>query len=183
MVVPTCISLIEQTTEEKSSKRFEQLCALLGEGIIGTVWLHGMRDAEVVQASVEVLPALFSALGIGCARYLKVKPSVHPIPRISSLITPRHFFCISTLLISPPSFSHFHFSLNHKALIPQLVHTLIPAPENSATISMQIASARALCVVIAECAPRMHNWKGTILDGVCRCWVTLVESRAASSGE
>ena len=77
-VIPTSISLIELTTEPKSPNRFYQLCALLGEGIIGTVWLHGLRDAEVMQASVDVLPALVKALGIGCARYLKVMSSIHP---------------------------------------------------------------------------------------------------------
>lgn len=34
-------------------------------------------------------------------------------------------------------------------------------------------------VLIEECAPRMEQWKSTILDGVCRRWVNLVESGTA----
>ena len=33
-------------------------------------------------------------------------------------------------------------------------------------------------VLMEVCAPRMEKWKGTILDGVCRRWVNLVESGA-----
>ncbi|KAI0092518.1 hypothetical protein BDY19DRAFT_883360 [Irpex rosettiformis] len=141
-VVPTCISLVELTTQARSIQRFDQLCALLGDGIIGTVWVHGLREEVVVQASVDVLPSLIKALGIGCARYLK-------------------------------------------ALIPQLVRHLIPGPSNISvtTPSVQLSSVLALRVVIEECSPRMHLWKGTILDGLCRRWVTLVESRSQTDGK
>ncbi|KAI0699846.1 hypothetical protein BC835DRAFT_1267219 [Cytidiella melzeri] len=138
-VIPTCIFLVQLTTPPGSSQRFDQLCALLGDGIIGIVWLHGMRAEDVVRASVDVLPALFKALGIGCARYLK-------------------------------------------ALIPQLVYLLITESVNTPVTShsIQLSSALALRVVIVECSARMHIWKGTILDGVCRCWVALVESGSRS---
>ena len=72
-MIPTCISLVELTTQARPLQRFDQLCALLGDGIIGTVWIHGMREEAVVLASVDILPPLIKALGIGCARYLKVR--------------------------------------------------------------------------------------------------------------
>ncbi|EKM59557.1 uncharacterized protein PHACADRAFT_181556 [Phanerochaete carnosa HHB-10118-sp] len=134
-VIFTWLKLTERSTSPATANRFEQLWALLGEGIIETVWLYGFNDADTIQASVEALPDVVRALGIGAARYLK-------------------------------------------ALISQLVLALIPAPENSAPIAFQISSVRALDVLVAECAPRMHKWKGTILDGVCRCWASLVESGA-----
>ena len=57
------------------------------------------------------------------------------------------------------------------------MHPLVPAPENP-SLAFQLASVRALAVLMEECAPRMDKWKGTVLDGVCRRWVTLVESGA-----
>ena len=68
-------------------------------------------------------------------------------------------------------------------LVAQLVHILLPAPESPATPALQLASLRALDVVIAACAPRMPRWKGTVLDGLCRRWVQLAASGTDSSGE
>lgn len=97
-MIPTCICLVDLTTPPRSSQRFDQLCALLGDGIIGTVWVHGMREEAVVQASVEVFPALFKSLGIGCARYLKVH-----------LLIPYHHAIIAPLV--PDTSSDFLISL------------------------------------------------------------------------
>ena len=65
-------NLIERTTKPGSEQRFTQLCALLGDGVIGSVWMYGSEDADAVEASVDVLPILVRALGIGATRYLKV---------------------------------------------------------------------------------------------------------------
>jgi len=128
----TSVSLILLSTPPGSAKRFEHFCAILGDGIIGSVWLYATRESDAIQASVDVLPEIVQALGIGTARYLK-------------------------------------------AIVPQLVYPLLPAPENTASKQLQLSSLRALAVVIEACAPRMHKWKGTILDGVLRCWVTLTD--------
>ncbi|PFH50332.1 hypothetical protein AMATHDRAFT_85853 [Amanita thiersii Skay4041] len=50
---------------------FNQLCDVLGEGIIGGVWFYGADKQEAVLASMEALPRLIKALGIGTVRYLK----------------------------------------------------------------------------------------------------------------
>jgi hypothetical protein len=59
-----------------------------------------------------------------------------------------------------------------KALIPQLLHTLIPASEIEVSISIQDASLRALRKVIQIAAPRMAYWSGEIVSGISKCWVS-----------
>ncbi|KDQ65047.1 hypothetical protein JAAARDRAFT_685072 [Jaapia argillacea MUCL 33604] len=135
VAVPTTISLILLTTSPGSSERFDQLCILLGEGIIGGVWIYASRDVDTIQASVEVIPQLVSALGVGSVRYLK-------------------------------------------AMIPQLTHPLQSdlVTFNPDTIPLKLTSLRALRSVIQECSPRIHRWKGAILEGAAKCWVVVVES-------
>ena len=70
--IPAAASLIERTTQPGSEQRFSQLCALLGDGIIGSVWMYGLEDVDAIEASVDVLPVVVHALGMGTTRYLKV---------------------------------------------------------------------------------------------------------------
>ncbi|KAH9956778.1 hypothetical protein BC827DRAFT_1229193 [Russula dissimulans] len=82
--IPAATNLIERTTQPGSEQRFTQLCALLGDGVIGSVWMYS-SEAEAVEASVEVLPIIVRALGIGATRYLKALVSqlthpLHPVP-------------------------------------------------------------------------------------------------------
>lgn len=128
--ISATLSLILFTTEHGTAQRFDQLCALLGDGIIGTAWLYASDSFEVILATVEALPPLMKALDIGIARYLK-------------------------------------------ALVPQLVHPLYPNSVRPTPVVLQKHSLIALVTVINECSPRIGGWKGTILDGVGRCWVAL----------
>jgi hypothetical protein len=73
--IPALTNLIERTTQPGSEQRFTQLCALLGDGVIGSVWMYSSEDPDAVEASVDVLPILVRALGIGATRYLKVSLS------------------------------------------------------------------------------------------------------------
>ncbi|KAI0276156.1 hypothetical protein BGY98DRAFT_1090357 [Russula aff. rugulosa BPL654] len=130
--IPAVTDLIERTTQPGSEQRFTQLCALLGDGVIGSVWMYSSEDPDAVEASVDALPILVRALGIGATRYLK-------------------------------------------ALIPQLMHPLHPVPYKKPRITLQLSSLRALETVIQECSPRIENWKGTIVEGVAKCWVVLLE--------
>ena len=68
---------------EGSRERFDQLCALLGDGIIGTTWTYASREKDVMLASLQALPAVVDALGVGAARYLRVR-SRDSMPRVSS---------------------------------------------------------------------------------------------------
>ena len=62
-------------------------------------------------------------------------------------------------------------------LIPQLVHPLIPKLLVEPRLDMQLASLGVLQAVMEACPPRMHRWKGTILNGICRCWVVTIIDR------
>ena len=70
--VPAAASLIERTTGPGTEQRFSQLSAILGDGLIGSVWMYSSEDADTVEASVDVLPIVVRALGVGATRYLKV---------------------------------------------------------------------------------------------------------------
>ncbi|KAK0472821.1 hypothetical protein EDD18DRAFT_1472087 [Armillaria luteobubalina] len=128
--ISATLSLILLTTEHGTAQRFDQLCALLGDSIIGTVWIYTSDSFEVILATVEALPPLMKALDISIACYLK-------------------------------------------ALIPQLVHPLYLNSVRPTPIVLQKHSLIALMTVINECSLRISGWKGTILDGVGRCWVAL----------
>jgi hypothetical protein len=71
--IPTATNLIERTTQPSSEQRFTQLCVLLSDGVIGSVWMYSSEDADAVEASIDVLPILVRALRIGATRYLKVR--------------------------------------------------------------------------------------------------------------
>ncbi|KAF8727812.1 hypothetical protein AX14_006966 [Amanita brunnescens Koide BX004] len=59
------------TTRVGERAYFDQLCELLGEGVISGVWFYGYDQEDVILASIEALPRLITALGIGCVRFLK----------------------------------------------------------------------------------------------------------------
>ncbi|KAJ4472023.1 hypothetical protein J3R30DRAFT_3659960 [Lentinula aciculospora] len=136
--ISASLSLSLLTTNLGSSAQFDQLCALLGERIVGTIWLYSYDKPGVVQASVDSLPPLLSALGLGCCRYLK-------------------------------------------ALIPQLLHPLLPVPFTTAPFDLQISSLHVLTVIMNECPCRMSQWQGTILDGISRCWVNSTETQLTAN--
>ncbi|RPD62074.1 hypothetical protein L226DRAFT_613398 [Lentinus tigrinus ALCF2SS1-7] len=69
--VTASVQLTELTTVPASSTRFDQLCSVLGDSIIGNIWVYASREPGTLQASVDVIPAVVRALGIGAARYLK----------------------------------------------------------------------------------------------------------------
>ncbi|THH18035.1 hypothetical protein EW146_g2890 [Bondarzewia mesenterica] len=113
------------------------LCAILGDGIIGSVWMYGYHDQDIIEASVQVLPIL-------------------------------RFNVITNWIM--------------KALIPQLSHPLHPNPDKPPQKALQMTSLRALLCVMQACSPRIYRWKGTILDAVANCWVTLADSAEEGSG-
>ncbi|KAJ7162616.1 hypothetical protein C8R43DRAFT_1173293, partial [Mycena crocata] len=131
--ISTTLSLIQLTTSIGSADRFDQLCALLGDGIIGSVWPYASDRLDALLASIEALPSVVAILGVGCARYLKV-------------------------------------------LIAQLVHPLTPLEYEKTSVTLQIASLRALCAIMESCPERITQWKGTIVNGVGRCWINMLDS-------
>ncbi|KAJ6584806.1 hypothetical protein B0H19DRAFT_1106681 [Mycena capillaripes] len=131
--ISTSLTLILQMTSVGSAERFDQLCGLLGDGIIGGIWPYTSDRLPALLASIDALPPIFEILGVGCARYLKV-------------------------------------------LVAQLVHPLAPLEYEKTSVALQISSLRALSALINACPERIPYWKGTILNGVARCWVNVVES-------
>ncbi|THH27721.1 hypothetical protein EUX98_g6464 [Antrodiella citrinella] len=71
-VIPVSVTLIEAITPPGSAPRFSQLCEVLGDGIIGSVWSYSSTDPASIEATLETLPVMIEALGIAVARYLKV---------------------------------------------------------------------------------------------------------------
>ncbi len=118
--------------------------------------MYSSQDADTVEASVDVLPVVVRALGIGTTRYLKVSTNTLVLP--ARMLT------------------------GCQALIPQLTHPLHPAPFKKPHVALQLSSLRALVTVMRECAPRIQYWKGTIVEGVAKCWVTLWDEKKADEG-
>jgi Tti2 family len=71
--IPLLVRVIDLTTPFDSKSRFDQLCTLLGDGILGGVWIYASTELDTVEASMIALPDVLQELGIGCVRYLKVK--------------------------------------------------------------------------------------------------------------
>lgn len=69
--IPVIWRLSEMVAPPQSAERFDQLCQVIGESIIGGVWIYASNELPTVEASMDVLPLLVPALGIGTARYLK----------------------------------------------------------------------------------------------------------------
>ena len=73
--MPVTVRLIDLVTKPDSVERFDELCHLLGEDIIGGIWVYATHEQPTIEASMSVVPILVHALGIGTVRYLKVQQS------------------------------------------------------------------------------------------------------------
>jgi len=73
--VPTLVSLINivapPISDDQGKERFNNLSSILGDGIIGSIWMYASRDLSTIKASIDVLPLVVEGLGIGSVRYLK----------------------------------------------------------------------------------------------------------------
>jgi hypothetical protein len=93
--ISTQLSLTMSTTDLGSSDRFDQLCTLIGEGIISGIWLYASENQDVILASLDALPPVVRALGIGNARYLKVRYNPSHICHYCMLIFNHRHSCFS----------------------------------------------------------------------------------------
>lgn len=87
--LPLLLRAIVLTTPVNSKSRFDALCALLGDDIIGGVWLYASTEWATLEASMRPLPDLLQELGIGSIRYLKVV-----------LLACHHELCLSSTLVA-----------------------------------------------------------------------------------
>ncbi len=158
------MQLILQTTTlttcaKPSSECFDQLCSLLGEGIISGIWLYAEDKPRVVNATFEALPRLILALGMGTIRFLQVLQI--------------YFRCFTMIVLA------YHLQV----LIPQLLYTLIPRPPVEPDRKLQFSALRILSVILDVCAPRITSWKETILDAIARCWIGIFDEETTTNGE
>lgn len=71
--IPLLLRVIDLTTPVNSKRRFDEVCALLGDGIIGGIWIYASAEWATLEASMYALPDVLRELGIGSIRYLKVQ--------------------------------------------------------------------------------------------------------------
>lgn len=64
-------SVLGSKATKPEAERFTKLCKLLGEHIIGHVWVYASENVDVMRATTDVLPGVVGALGVGGVRYLK----------------------------------------------------------------------------------------------------------------
>lgn len=134
-------------------QRFDRLCSVLGEGIIGAIWTHASRDVVTIRVTIDQVPLLVESLGVCAVRYLKV------------------IFLHYSLRIL------FADRESAQPLVLQLLNPLYPpAPGVQRAVSkgaheLKISSLKSLSFVVTVCRDRISAWKKTILDAVARCWV------------
>lgn len=85
--IPTIVTLVDllfptgALSKAGGKQRFDRLCLVLGESIIGSVWIHASRDVAAIRATIDQVPLLVGSLGVCAVRYLK-----------ASLLQPNHGF-------------------------------------------------------------------------------------------
>lgn len=109
--IPTLITLITLTTSPGSAARFDKLCEVLGDGIIGNVWMYAYNEPESILASLNVLPLLIEALGIGSVRYSKVGHRLLSIKLFSNINLGFH----TPISTSTPPYRPIHQTLTRNS--------------------------------------------------------------------
>ncbi|KAF9040661.1 hypothetical protein BJ165DRAFT_1350893 [Panaeolus papilionaceus] len=86
--ITTSVTLIVSTTidtpSQPSSRRFDELSSLLGEGIISGVWMYSEDKPNIVRATFDSIPIVMRALGIGTTRFLQAL-----VPQLAYALKPR----------------------------------------------------------------------------------------------
>ena len=62
-----------------------------------------------------------------------------------------------------------------KAMIPQCIHCITPNELAPRCKDLELASLDALLAVMDACSARLFRWKGMIIEGVGKEWVTLCD--------
>jgi len=75
--IPAIVELVDLLLPARAlskaggKQRFDRLCSVLGEGIIGNIWIHASRDVATIRATIDQVPLLVESLGVCAVRYLK----------------------------------------------------------------------------------------------------------------
>lgn len=76
--IPTIVELVDLLLPARAlskaggKQRFDRLCSVLGDAIIGGIWIHASRDITTIRATIDQVPLLIESSGICAVRYLKV---------------------------------------------------------------------------------------------------------------
>ena len=70
-----------------------------------------------------------------------------------------------------------------KALVPQCAHFITPIEFQKPNITLQLSASNAMNAIITECAPRIHRWKGVIIEALGKCWITLHDIETLNQGD
>ncbi|KAH6896481.1 hypothetical protein BKA70DRAFT_1438404 [Coprinopsis sp. MPI-PUGE-AT-0042] len=78
-----------------------------------------------------------------------------------------------------------------RTLVPQLVQPMIIASQSPpiaglpmidpVQLHLQLSSLKALLCLMEVCAPLLHSWRLTILDGLARSWVSMIIDRGKAT--
>lgn len=85
--IPAIVELVDLLLPARAlskvggKQRFDRLCSVLGEGIIGNIWIHASQDVVTIRATIDQVPLLVDSLGICAVRYLRVGPFHPPFPQ------------------------------------------------------------------------------------------------------
>ena len=71
--ISASLSLTLLTAKAGSERQFDQLSALLGEGIIDNIWLYASDKPDVILASLDTMLCLITSLAVGNGRDVKVR--------------------------------------------------------------------------------------------------------------
>jgi hypothetical protein len=76
--IPMMVELVDlllparALSKAAGEQRFDRLCSVLGEGVVGNIWIHASRDVATIRATIDQVPLLVESLGVCAVRYLKV---------------------------------------------------------------------------------------------------------------
>lgn len=74
-----------------------------------------------------------------------------------------------------------------QTIVHQLLHPLLALSSETGPLSddkkqenlaMQQSSLHALITVMRVCRPCIHRWKGSITEGIARCWTASIDNEA-----
>ncbi|KIJ56772.1 hypothetical protein M422DRAFT_62703 [Sphaerobolus stellatus SS14] len=85
--IPAFITLTNITTTDGSRERFDELSTLLGDNILGGIWLYAYNEYATLEVSILALPAVLEELGIGSVRFLKpiISQLIHNITEVPTI--------------------------------------------------------------------------------------------------
>ncbi|KAF8556292.1 hypothetical protein OG21DRAFT_1506737 [Imleria badia] len=120
-------------------------------------------------AAAQSLPSVLSALGIGCARFLKgIVPVLAEWLALPLPVVPPETGCV------PDD--------NEETSSREAEGTNHGSGSFTADVTLHIASLSSLSVLFHTCNPRIGGWSTTIVDAIGRCWIGCLDFESQRRG-